>query len=453
MRRYVTRRLLQNLVTLFLFLTLVYLLLDAQPGDFGNIYASDPRLTPAQRQQLRANLGLDKPVLVRYGLWLGNVVRGDFGISYSNYPRKVLDIIVERAPRTVILFISIQVLAYYVGFLMGKILAWKRGTRFEYASTIVGVTLYTIFVPWFALMMIWFFAYTLDLFPIGKFIDPIKWLNAPVDANYVFNRMLLTAFIASMIIFGWAIYARRLDPAKRRPALFGGIAVVLVARSLTGGRRCGYALDIVHHLMLPIATLAVASPGSCCSRNSVETLREDYIMAACQGCLKNRDKHMRAIPCCRSYIVCAAISFVLDGGIITETIFSWPGMGRTLLAAAQEQDIPMVIGALLLPGRWPCWATCLPISCRFSRSTHPLFVVGSEMTRYTRSLTAGERKVADWRYKIYDKTYGCSRCSTDTNRDWRTHPRRDPACDGNPAVAGALASNVARAAHKYRPLC
>ena len=359
MRRYITRRLLQNLLTLFLFLTLVYLLLDAQPGDFGNIYASDPRLTPAQRQQLRANLGLDKPVLVRYGIWLGNVVRGDFGISYSNYPRKVLDIIKERAPRTVILFISINVLAYYIGFLMGKILAWKRGSTFEYVSTIFGVTLYTIFVPWFALMMIWFFAYTLDLFPIGKFVDPIKWLNAPVDANYIFNRMLLTAFIASLIVFLWTIYARRLNPAQRRPALYSGIAVVLVAAIAywwsTGVG--GYALDIAHHLVLPIVTLATVNFAGIMllTRNSMlETLREDYIMAARAKGLPEevvRDKHAARntmLPVVTSFVL--AISFVLDGGIITETIFSWPGMGRTLLIAAQEQDIPMVIGALLFTG-------------------------------------------------------------------------------------------------------
>ena len=359
MRRYVIRRLGQNLFTLFLFLTLVYLLLDAQPGDFGNIYASDPRLTPTQRQQLRANLGLDQPVLVRYVRWLGNVVRGDFGISYSNYPRKVLDIIVERAPRTVILFISINILAYYVGFLMGKILAWRRGTRFEYVSTIVGVTLYTVFVPWFALMMIWFFAFTLDLFPIGKFVDPLKWQGAPVDANYIFNRMLLTAFIASLLLFAWAFYARRLDPAQRRPALYGGTAVILVAAiaywwSSGVGR---FALDILHHLVLPIVTLATVNFAGIMllTRNSMlETLREDYIMAArAKGLPDNvvRDKHAARntmLPVATSFVL--AMSFVLDGGIITETIFSWPGMGRTLLIAAQAQDIPMVIGALLFTG-------------------------------------------------------------------------------------------------------
>ncbi len=359
MRRYVIRRLAQNLVTLFLFLTLVYLLLDAQPGDFGNIYASDPRLTPTQRQQLRANLGLDQPVMVRYGIWLGKVVRGDFGISYSNYPRKVLDIIAERAPRTVILFISINILAYYIGFLMGKILAWRRGTRFEYVSTIVGVGLYTVFVPWFALMMIWFFAYTLKLFPIGKFIDPIVWQSAPMDANVIFNRMLLTAFIASVILFFVAAYARRLNPGQRRPALYSGMAVILVVALgywwSTGVGR--YALDILHHLVLPIFTLATVNFAGIMllTRNSMlETLREDYIMAARAKGLPDhvvRDKHAARntmLPVATSFVL--AISFVLDGGIITETIFSWPGMGRTLLIAAQAQDIPMVIGALLFTG-------------------------------------------------------------------------------------------------------
>jgi peptide/nickel transport system permease protein len=271
----------------------------------------------------------------------------------------VLDIIAERAPRTVILFISINILAYYIGFLMGKILAWRRGTRFEYISTIAGVGLYTVFVPWFALMVIWFFAYTLKLFPIGKFIDPIVWQGAPVDANYVFNRMLLTALIGSTILFIVALIARRMNPGQRRPTLYGGMAVILVAAIgywwATGVGR--YALDILHHLVLPISTLATVNFAGIMllTRNSMlETLREDYIMAARAKGLPEkvvRDKHAARntmLPVATSFVL--AISFVLDGGIITETIFSWPGMGRTLLIAAQAQDIPMVIGALLFTG-------------------------------------------------------------------------------------------------------
>jgi peptide/nickel transport system permease protein len=271
----------------------------------------------------------------------------------------VLDVIAERAPRTIILFISIAILSYYIGFLMGKILAWNRGGKLEYASTVVGVGLYTVFVPWFALMMIWLFAFTLDIFPIGKFIDPVLWQAAPVDANYVFNRMLMTVFIAGVLLFVWAIYARRMNPNQRRPALWGGFAVIMVVSILywltTGVGR--YALDIVAHLVLPIMTLATVNFASVMllTRNSMlETLREDYIMAARAKGLPEkviRDRHAARntmLPVATSFVL--AISFVLDGGVITETIFSWPGMGRTLLIAAQTQDIPMVIGALVFTG-------------------------------------------------------------------------------------------------------
>ncbi|MBM3145546.1 MAG: ABC transporter permease subunit [Chloroflexi bacterium] len=359
MRRYLLRRIFQNILTFFLFLTAVYLLLDAVPGDFGDLYLSDPRLTPDERQVLRARLGLDKPVLERFGIWLVNLLQGDMGISFSNYPRKVLDVIVERAPRTILLFLSSTVISYYVGFLSGKVLAWRRGGPLEYTTTIAGIALYTVFLPWFALMMVWLFAFTLDIFPIGKFLDPVLWRAAPVDANYVFHRILLTAVIGGLVLFVWLYFAQRLDPAKRRPVGWAGLVVVIVGAFLywnTSGVG-KYALDISHHLLLPIMTLTVVNFAGVMllTRNSMlETLREDYIMAARAKGLKDaviRDKHASRnamLPVATSFIL--ALAFVLDGGVITESTFSWPGMGLTLLTAAQTQDVPMVIGALVFTG-------------------------------------------------------------------------------------------------------
>lgn len=359
MRRYLLRRVFQNILTFLLFLTAVYLLLDAVPGDFGDLYLSDPRLTPQERQVLRARLGLDKPVLERYGIWLRNFVQGDLGISFSNYPRKVLDVIVERAPRTILLFLSSTIVSYYVGFIFGKVLAWRRGGTLEYATTIAGIGLYTVFLPWFALMMVWFFAFTLKLFPIGKFLDPVLWRQAPVDANYVFHRMLFTAIIGSLVLFVWLFFARRLNPAQRQPASWLGPILVLVGLLIywdsTGVGR--YAFDILRHLVLPILTLTVVNFAGVMllTRNSMlETLREDYIMTARAKGLKEaviRDKHAARnamLPVATSFIL--ALAFVLDGGVITESTFSWPGMGLTLLTAAQTQDIPMVIGALVFTG-------------------------------------------------------------------------------------------------------
>lgn len=359
MWRYLGQRLVQGVLTFFLFITLLFFLIDAQPGDYGNVWLSDPRLTAEQRQALRQSLGLDRPVGERYLLWLQNFLRGDFGISFSNYPRPVFDVIVERAPRTITLFLTAIILSFYLGFLAGKILAWRHDTAIEYVATVGGVGLYTVFTPWFGLMMIWLFAFTLDLFPIGKFIDPSLWRKAPVEANTVFGGMLLTALVASVALALWVPFTRRFEPARRTRLNWAGaglIAVgIVVVWWLNGLSR--YALDIAHHLILPIVTLTLINFAGTMllTRSSMlETLREDYIQAARAKGLPEaviRDRHAARnamLPVITAFVF--SLASVMDGGVFTETIFSWPGMGLTLLEAAQVQDIPMTIGVLAFTG-------------------------------------------------------------------------------------------------------
>jgi len=118
-----------------------------------------------------------------------------------------------------------------------------------------------------------------------------------------------------------------------------------------------YALDIVHHLILPILTLALINFAGTMllTRNSMlETLREDYVQAARAKGLPEktiRDRHAARnamLPVVTSFVF--TLATVLDGGVITETVFSWPGMGLTLLNAAQLQDIPMIVGVLVFTG-------------------------------------------------------------------------------------------------------
>lgn len=356
MRRYLFTRLGQNLITFIFFLTIVFVLIDAQPGDYGNQFLNDPRMTPDMRATIRAQMGLDEPVLKRYFIWMANALRLDLGVSYSNYPREVWDVIQERAPRTIMLFLSATILSYTIGFMAGKILAWKRGGWGEYATTVGGVGLYTVFLPWFALMMIWFFGYTMDWFPIGKFLNPVLWITAPVEANYVFHRMLISATITGILIFVWLLFTRRFRPSTKTPARLLGIAIIFILLILYWASTdvWFYALDILHHLVLPILTLAVVNFAGTMllTRNSMlETLREDYIMAARAKGLPSkviRDKHASRnalLPVVTAFVL--AVAFILDGGVITETIFSWPGMGLTLLNAALVEDIPMVMGALV----------------------------------------------------------------------------------------------------------
>jgi peptide/nickel transport system permease protein len=118
-----------------------------------------------------------------------------------------------------------------------------------------------------------------------------------------------------------------------------------------------YALDILHHLILPILTLATVSfAGSMLlTRNSMlETLREDFVMAARAKGLPDhvvRDKHAARnamLPVVTAFVFSLALA--IDGGVVTETIFSWPGMGQTLLQAVSRKDIPLAIGGLIFGG-------------------------------------------------------------------------------------------------------
>ena len=361
MRRYLTIRLVQVVITYFLFLTAVFFLIDAQPGNFGAAYYSNPRMTAEARKTIRSQMGLDKPTGERYLLWLGNFLRGNLGVSLSDYPRPVSSIILERAPRTLTLFLTATIISFYLGFLAGKLLAWKRGGFVEYASTLGGVMLYTVFTPWFALMMIWLFAVGLDLFPIGKFITVDLWSKAPayLTANNVFNPLILTGIIVAALLLIWSQTVRRFSPGRRRIALWTGVAVILlltiVPWALSG--RGQYALDILKHLILPVFTLTMISFAGTMllTRNSMlETLREDYIVTArAKGLPESviRDKHAARnamLPVVTSLVF--SLAFAIGGGIITETMFSWPGMGLTLLTAVQLEDIPLAIGALVFTG-------------------------------------------------------------------------------------------------------
>jgi len=359
MIRYILRRLAQAAVTFFIFITLSYFLLEAQPGDYGQIFLSNPKLTQAQRDALKAVFGLDRPPYERYFRYVTSLFQGNLGISFSNFPRQVVDIIKERAPRTLFLFLTATVVSFAIGFSAGKILAWKRGKFLEYIATVGGVTLYTVFTPWFGLMMIWIFAATLKLLPIGKFITPTLWRESPVEATLLFQQMLITVLIASVGLLLWFWATQRLRPDRRRPirwlgllAALAGLAAYWIPTGLTQ-----YILDILYHLVLPVFTLACISFAGTMllTRNSMlETLREDYIMAARAKGLPEkviRDKHAfrnAMLPVVTSFVF--SLAFAIDGGVITETIFSWPGMGLTLLEAALSQDTPMVMGGLVFTG-------------------------------------------------------------------------------------------------------
>ncbi len=359
MASYLLRRTIQILLTLFAFICIVFFLVNAQPGDISNVYAMNPELPPDARERLQAQFGLNQPLWQQFLVYVKNVFTGSFGVSFSHYPRSVADVIAERLPRTVALFFTATVFSFYLGFLLGKIIAWKRGGWTEYATTLGGVTLYTVFTPWFALMMIWLFAFKAGWFPIGKFLDPILWREAPIDANTLFGRMMLTALALSIIVFAVFVVTTRLRVTGARLIQLGSL-VVAVGVMIGVWRATGFgdlAWDIIKHMILPVFTLTLISFAGTMllTRNSMlETMREDFVLAARAKGLPEkavRDKHVARnalLPVVTSLVF--SLAFAVDGGVIIESVFSWPGMGQTLVSAAVAEDLPLAVGAFVFVG-------------------------------------------------------------------------------------------------------
>jgi peptide/nickel transport system permease protein len=357
--KYIGKRTVQSIIVFFVFLTATFFLLQAQPGDISDQFLSNPKITPEVRAQFAERLGLNGSAWDQYVRYLENFVTGNLGVSFSEYPREVWSILKERVPRTVALFVFATLLAFLMGFKSGKVLAWRRGKRGENLITVVGVFFQTVFYPWFALIMIRTFSFNLKLFPGGKFLTVEKWLDKPdtFDANAVFGRMLLTVTLLGLALAIVEIWTRRMNNrvVGRRISWGGRIlftGIVVVWWMTAWSEMLPYALDIADHLILPTITLALVGFGGTMlltRASMLETLREDYILTARAKGLSSksiRDRHAARnalLPVTTSLVI--ALAFLIGGGVITETVFSWPGMGETLFKAALTEDIPLVIGS------------------------------------------------------------------------------------------------------------
>jgi peptide/nickel transport system permease protein len=298
LKGYIIRRLVEIFLIFFVILTVLFLLFRLAPGDPVSRMV-DPNLTPEDARRLIEQLGLDLPLWQQYFVYLKNFAAGYFGVSF-HYGRPVLDIILDRLPNTVLLFTTSILLSAFVGVLLGKIVSWRKGERVDTWVTITALVCHTLFLPWLALLIIWVFAYWIGWFP-------------------------LTGMISAEI---WA------DPAA-------------------GALRKG--LDVIHHMVLPLITLFLIHFGSylLVMRSSMlETLKEDYILTARAKGLDEatiRNRHAApnaALPVITS--VGLSLAFSINGGALTETVFTWPGLGRELVFAVSNNDYPLAQASFLL---------------------------------------------------------------------------------------------------------
>ena len=298
MRKFIFKRLIEILVIFFIILTVLFVLLRLSPGDpVARIV--NPNMTPEDAQRLIAQLGLDQPIWMQYVYYLKNFFLGNFGISF-HYGQPVTSIIWSRLFNTMILFTTALILSALAGIFLGKIAAWHKGEKTDTWLTLGALVCHTLFLPWVALILIWVFAYKIGGFPLNGMISPEIWAD-PSSGN-------------------WLKF-----------------------------------LDVVHHMVLPLITLFMIHFGSylLIMRSSMlDTLREDYILTArAKGLTEKviRNRHAApnaALPVLTS--VGLSLAFSISGGALTETVFSWPGIGRELVFSVSTNDYPLAQASFLL---------------------------------------------------------------------------------------------------------
>ncbi|MDD9300909.1 MAG: ABC transporter permease [Desulfobacter sp.] len=295
--QYIIAKLIEIVIIFFVILTLLFFLFRLSPGDpISKIV--DPMLTPEDMKHMIAQMGLDKPVWEQYLIYVENFFKGNFGVSF-HYGEPVFQIIKNRLGWTVLLFTTSTVMAALAGVFLGKISAWNKGSRLDNVMSISALVCYTLFIPWFALILLWLMGFKFGLFPLGGVLSPELW---------VAKTSVLVKFV-----------------------------------------------DILHHMVLPLMTLFIINLGSylLLMRSSMLlVLREDYIITARAKGLSDRvirDKHAAknaALPVITS--IGLSLAFSINGGALTEQIFTWPGIGRELIFAVSNNDYPLAQACFLL---------------------------------------------------------------------------------------------------------
>jgi peptide/nickel transport system permease protein len=338
--KYIIRRCIQAIPVLFGITIVVYAILLAAPGGPTARFANNPRVTLADREKFKKAWGLDQPIPVQYCRWMGicnpdneglavfisdqglpnflpaaigggdnGILHGDFGISIST-GQSVSTMIARAALPTVILAGTALIIWLVLATLIGAYSAIRRYSFFDQASTVFAYVGYAMPTFWLGIMLIFIFSGPgLNILPAGGMTE--TRLSPPFGSDAY-----------------WTYFA---------------------ANPITA------ILDIGRHLLLPVVTLVVvniAGDSRFIRASMLESLSQDYVRTAKAKGLRNRVvwfKHAfrnAMLPFVTN--IGLEIPFLFAGAIVTETIFSWPGMGRLTIDATRDFDYPLLMGVLLI---------------------------------------------------------------------------------------------------------
>ena len=301
------------LVPIFLGIILfTFVLIRLIPGDPIEVRVGERGITPERHAELMHEMGLDRPLYVQFFDYVGNVVKGDLGISFVTH-RPVMDEFLSLFPATLELAILALIFAIAIGVPAGVLAAFKRGSVYDH--TFVGATLtgYSMPIFWWGLLLILLFSVNLEWTPVAK------RLSDDFDVVQVTGFMLIDTLLSD-------------DPLNE-----------------------GSFLDALHHLILPtivLGTVPLAVITRMTRSAMLEVLGEDYIRTArAKGLSTYRVVAVHALRNALVTVVTVIglqVGALLGGAILTENVFSWPGIAKWLLDSLSRRDYTAVQGGVLI---------------------------------------------------------------------------------------------------------
>ncbi len=319
--RYGITRLFLTIPMVFIMLTVVFFVLRVMPGDpvSAMLGGHAPERVIAQKQE---ELGLNRPLIVQYFSYLWQICRLDLGDSMI-YKQPVTQAIKEKLPATLELTICGAIITLFFGVLLGAYAADKRRTIRDYSIRLYGIVIYCIPVYWLGLMFQLIFGVWLDIFPVAGRTGPRVFVSTFEKTGfYVIDTLLVKNFSA-----------------------FG---------------------DVLLHLVLPSVTLGLVVSGifvRLTRANMLDVLKCDYITAArARGIPNKRVVYKHGLKNALVPILTMLglqFALLMAGAVLTESTFSWPGMGRLLLERIYSRDYPTIQGIIIMFALFVAFASLL----------------------------------------------------------------------------------------------
>jgi peptide/nickel transport system permease protein len=326
LRDFIIRRILLAIPVIFGVVTITWFL-SYVVGNPLSMWMTERTPDTARAGIIRAH-GLDQPLVIQYFIYLANLIKGDWGISYSTGgDQPVLDVIVHRFPATVELSIFAMIFAVGLGIPLGILSATKKDKPVDHVTRVISLAGVSMPIFWFGLLLKYVLFYQLAIMGLP---------HLPGDSRY--DNELWKAVLGNNIGYDYTT----------------SITGFMLVDSLLYGSPMLFG-DAVLHLVMPgfcLGYLTLAVVSRMMRSSMLEVLKEDYITLAKSKGLTDRIVIYRhalrnaLIPTVT--VIGLAFGGLLSGAVLTESIFSWPGVGRWATRAILNSDMAAIIGFTLL---------------------------------------------------------------------------------------------------------